>query len=313
MPSQLFETIRNRAATRSEARFELLAAPCFRLPRVGGSVLALCLCTAGCQPLVDADVTESEATESTAEREADPGAEGEGFLEPSASERSSRANAEVSVTPVVAPAVCTTDEVTAICEGTWRYQQWASCGVSDTGSVTPATCSSTPACATFNTCEDFSFGAGAPSTRSETFQHQVTTCRDRGCFDACDEEAANIQAAQDALRAEVPPEFQDQVTIIEQVEALVNSRRYSPGFLEDDKFDETRACTVLFEYPIPASGEGVICGCAAFECRSPGCGVDPNPVTSPPGLTLEALRAQDPNVSDTSPPSCSRCVTPDPL
>jgi hypothetical protein len=290
MPRKLFQTTQNHSTTRSGARFS-----CFRLPCAGGSVLALCLCAAGCQPPVDPDATEPEATESTE------------VLEPSAGEPSDSADAEVPATPV-APAVCTSDDVTAICEGTWQYQQWASCSVSDTGAVTLATCSSTPACATFNTCDDFRFGAEA-STRTETFQHQVETCRDRGCFNACDEEAANIQAALDALRAEVAPEFQDRVTIIEQVEALVSSRRYSPGFLEDDKFDETRACTVIFEHPTPASGQGVICGCEAFECQSPACGADPNPVTSAPGLTLEALRALDPNVADTSPPSCSICTS----
>jgi hypothetical protein len=274
-----------------------------------GSILALSLCIAGCQPPVDAGATDSEATDSTAEPEADPGAEGDDVLEPSASAASDGANGEASVAPVAVPAVCTTDDVTAICAGTWRYRQWASCSVSDTGPVTPATCSSAAACTTFNACEDWSFGVGAPSTRSETFQHQVATCRERGCFNACDEEAANIQATEDTLRAEVPPEFQDQVTIVEEVEALVNSRRYSPGFLEDDKFDEIRTCTLTFEVPTPASGQGIVCGCAAFECRSPACGVDPNQVTSPPGLTLEAVRAQDPNVADTSSPSCSSCET----
>ena len=160
---------------------------------------------------------------------------------------------------------------------------------------------------TWKACEDWSFGTGAPVTAVETFQHQVTTCRNRGCFNACDEEATTIDAAQGALREGVPPEYRDLVIVVQQVDTVISSTRYSPGFLEDDKFDEIRQCSVTFEYPTPAFGQGVVCGCEAFECRAAGCGAEPSELTSSAGLTLEAVRAQDPDVADTPAPSCSTC------
>jgi len=195
------------------------------------------------------------------------------------------------------------------CEGEWRYRRWATCAVSEAGPVTASMCSSAPACSTWRTCEDWSFGVGAPATKVATYQHEVATCRNPGCFSACDEEAASIQAAQDALGEEVPAQYREQVTIAQTEEKVISSRRYSPGFLEDDKFDEIRECTVTFEYPSPASGQAAVCGCAALQCRSLACGVDPNEFTSPVGLAFEAVRAQDPDVADTFAPACSSCDT----
>jgi len=218
------------------------------------------------------------------------------------------ADARAPETSDEAPAVCTEDgRTTAACEGTWRYRRWASCVVSETGPVTPATCSSTPSCAVWNTCEDWSFGSGASSTQTQTFEHRVATCRSRGCFDACEEQAANIQAALDALRETVPPEFRDQVVIAEQVDALISSDSYSPGLFEDDKFDELRACSVTFEAPTPASGQSAVCGCATLVCNAPACGAEPDELTSAPGLTLAELRAQEPGVAESFDISCSDC------
>lgn len=173
--------------------------------------------------------------------------------------------------------------------------------------MTPASCVGDPACLLWNACEDWSFGVGAPGTQERVYRHQVTTCRDRGCFNACDEEAAAIQADQDTLRGTVPPEYQDRVIITERIEQVVSSRRYSPGLFEDDKFDEIRECTVTFQSPTPAAGQGAACGCATLECRSPRCGAEANEVISPAGLAFEAILALDPYVADLPAPVCSSC------
>jgi hypothetical protein len=264
----------------------------FALRGLASSVLVAATC--GCQSLADferAPGDESAALESPIVEPDDAVTDAEG-TEPSD---------EI-------PPVCTEDGgTTAPCEGTWRYRRWASCIVSDTGPVTPAACSSAPSCAAFRTCADWSFGSGAPSTQTQAFEHRVKTCRSPGCFDACEEQAENIQAAQDALRDSVPPEFRDQVLIVEQVDSRISSDSYSPGLFEDDKFDELRVCTVTFEAPVPASGQGAVCGCATLVCNAPACGADPNEFTSPPGLTFEALLAQDPALADSFTPSCSAC------
>lgn len=208
------------------------------------------------------------------------------------------------------PACGADGAIAAICGGNWRYHQWASCAVSEAGPVTPEQCASAPVCALWLTCSDWSFGAGEAATQVSVFQHQVATCRDRNCFNACTEQADNIQATLSELTASVPAEYQSQVSIVEQVDQLVSSRRYSPGFLEDDKFDEIRTCTVAFEYPTPASGQAAVCGCETFECRSAGCGTDPTELTSPPGVAFDVVRALDPYVADSPAPTCSSCDAP---
>ncbi len=207
-----------------------------------------------------------------------------------------------------AAAACTAEGVlTSVCEGNWRYRQWASCAVSDAGPVTPSMCASTPVCTVWQECQDWTFGSGAPATQVTVYQHQVATCRDRNCFNACTEEAASIDATLAELQAVVPPEYQAQVSIVQQEDVLISSRRYSPGFLEDDKFDEIRECTVTFQYPTPASGRDAVCGCATLGCRSSACGADANELTSPPGLAFDVVRALDPYAADVPAPSCSSC------
>lgn len=206
------------------------------------------------------------------------------------------------------PSVCTeAGRASAACEGTWRYRRWASCLVSDTGPVTPEACSSTPTCGAWNTCEDWSFGSAGPSTQTLAFEHRVKTCRSRGCFDACEEQAENILAAHEALREAAPEAFRDQVIIAEQVDSRISIDAYSPGLFEDDKYDELRVCTVTFELPSPATGQGAVCGCANEVCHSPACGADPNEFASPPGLTLDELRARDPALADPFAIACSVC------
>jgi hypothetical protein len=163
----------------------------------------------------------------------------------------------------------------------------------DAGAAAPA-----PVCTHWLVCRDWSFGPGAPSTQTETFRHRVTTCRDRGCFDACEEEVESIQAAQEALRDQVPEQYRDEVTIARQAEVGVSSRRYNPGLPEDDRFDEIRECTVTFEYPTPELGQGFVCGCEAFECWSPGCGLEVYELTSPVDLPVEVSRAWSPELAD---------------
>jgi len=223
---------------------------------------------------------------------------------PPSEEHATSAHELESASP--SPSCGASDLVQASCAGAWHYQEWSTCLIE--GAVTESTCLDQPSCSTWQTCTDWGFGTAASATEVATFRHRIKTCRSRGCFNACEEEAEAIQAALSSVQDGVPEPFRGQVSVAAQDEYGISVEPYSPGFLEDDKYDVVRECSVTFQYPIPATGQGPVCGCEQSQCTSSACGTS-GEQHSGTGLSLDALKEQAPYLADTPPPACDTCDT----
>ncbi len=206
------------------------------------------------------------------------------------------------------------DLVSAECAGSWQYQRWAACNVSEAGPVTAATCLTEPTCRVWNTCSDWTLGTAAPATQEARFTH-LGRCKDsRDCFDGCEKVEDQIQTALEALRATVPEPQRALVKEVSRTSERLSAEKVSCSGLEclweDPRYDVTEECRVTLEYPTPAAGQSPVCGCAGYECTSPACGPAPTLFSSQSGLSLDALQALDPLAADTPAPECSTC---DPL
>lgn len=211
-------------------------------------------------------------------------------------------------------AACGLDDlVPSTCTGTWQYQRWAACEVSEAGPVTAATCLDEPICRAWSTCSDWSLGAGARLTEEARFTHRGRCKDSRDCFDGCAAVEDQIQAALAPLRARVPEAHHALVKVESQSSAVIDVDEVRCSGLEclweDPRYDVTEECRVRLEYPTPASGAAPVCGCATFACTSPGCGAAPTTYSSPSGLSLDALRALDPLAASSPEPECSTCDT----